>query len=382
MGPSKRLTGGRRGGRIASSIDISIIEQLMSNWKSGPLPLQHRLHRPHAVPRQALLAIAALGGLTLLADPLDIRGQSTGPAGSAVALDEAVRQHVIEAAGSNLREHYFDHEAAQRAADALLAHQRSRGYSAITDGSALAGVLTQQIHDVTQDPHLIVEYSANVLPARPPAPPPAAIEQYHDALRQNNCTFEKVEILPHNIGYLKLNSFPETSVCRSTALAAMERLNQADAVIFDLRDNGGGYPDMVALIASWLFDRPVDWYDPRDNANATSPRLSPAPESRLADKPVYVLTSRTTISGAEQFTYNLKMLLRATLVGETTHGSAHLGRFFRLDDHFGMGIPETRPVNPYGKPDWEGIGVEPDVKVSAADALGAAEKLAENKIGQ
>jgi C-terminal processing protease CtpA/Prc len=93
-----------------------------------------------------------------------------------------------------------------------------------------------------------------------------------------------------------------------------------------------------------------------------------------------VLTSAPTYSGAEQFSYNLKMLKRATLVGETTGGGAHAGVWHRIDDHFGMGIPETRAINPFAKTDWAEIGVEPDVKVKAADALETAEKLAETKL--
>jgi Peptidase family S41/N-terminal domain of Peptidase_S41 in eukaryotic IRBP len=294
-------------------------------------------------------------------------------------LDAAERNRIVEAAASNLKEHYFDRGAAQRMAEAMISHEKNGDYNATTDGSAFADLLTKQIREVSRDPHLMVVYSAEPLPPGPAATPPGAIERYHEALRQNNCTFEKVDILPHNIGYLKLNSFPDPSVCRSTAMAAMAKLNRADAIIFDLRDNGGGYPDMVSLIASYLFHRPVAWYDPRNNAGEPSLTQSPVPGSRLADKPVYVLTSARTISGAEQFCYNLKMLKRATLIGETTHGSAHIGRFFRLDDHFGMGIPETKPVNPYGRPDWEGTGVAPDVKISAGDALETAEKLAQSK---
>jgi hypothetical protein len=295
-------------------------------------------------------------------------------------LDAAERQRVIDAAISNLKEHYFDRDVAQRTATSLLAEMKNGAYNTITDDNAFADLLTKQIQEVSHDPHLTVAYSAEPLPTGPPAPPPGAIERYHEALRQNNCTFEKVEILPHNIGYIKLNSFPDTSICRSTAVAAMAKLNNVDAIIFDLRDNGGGYPEMVSLIASYLFDHPVDWYDPRDNTAEPSKTQSAVRGSRVADKPVYVLTSGRTISGAEQFCYDLKMLKRATLIGETTRGSAHIGTLYRLDDHFGMGIPETRPVNPYGKADWEGTGVEPDVKVSAANALEIAEKLAQSKM--
>jgi C-terminal processing protease CtpA/Prc len=74
------------------------------------------------------------------------------------------------------------------------------------------------------------------------------------------------------------------------------------------------------------------------------------------------------------------MLKRITLVGETTGGGAHSGVWYRIDDHFGMGIPETKPINPYSTPDWEGTGVEPDVKVKAADALSTAVNLAQTKL--
>ena len=223
----------------------------------------------------------------------------------------------------------------------------------------------------------MVIYSRQPIPDRPPGPPPGALDQYRAAMEQQNCTFERVEMLPHNIGYLKLNSFPDPGLCRATAVAAMERLNNAGAIIFDLRDNRGGYPEMVSLIASYLFDHPVYMFNPREGVTAQSWTQSPVPGNTLAHKPVYVLTSAATVSAAEQFSYNLKMLKRATLLGETTQGGAHAGVFHRIDDHFAVAIPEIRPINPYGKADWEGTGVEPDVKLKEADALQAAEKLAE-----
>jgi C-terminal processing protease CtpA/Prc len=107
---------------------------------------------------------------------------------------------------------------------------------------------------------------------------------------------------------------------------------------------------------------------------------SPVAGNELADKPVYVLTSGSTWSGAEQFSYDLKMLKRAILVGETTRGGTHAGVFHRIDDHFGIGIPEEKPINPFGKDDREAVGVQPDVKVKAADALETAVKLAETRV--
>ena len=160
----------------------------------------------------------------------------------------------------------------------------------------------------------------------------------------------------------------------------MASLNHADAVIFDLRDNRGGEPAMVAFMAAYLFDHPEYLYNPRENTTEQSWTRSPVPGNKLADKPVFVLTSARTFSGAEQFSYDLKMLKRATLVGETTGGGAHSGVWHRIDDHFGMGIPETKAINPFSKSDWAEVGVEPDVKVRAGDALETAMKLAESKL--
>jgi C-terminal processing protease CtpA/Prc len=98
------------------------------------------------------------------------------------------------------------------------------------------------------------------------------------------------------------------------------------------------------------------------------------------DKPVYILTSSRTYSGAEQFSYDLKMLRRATLVGETTGGASHANVLHNVDDHFAVGIPEHKPVNPFSDKDWAVTGIEPDLKVEAADAILTAQKLAETKL--
>jgi hypothetical protein len=309
-------------------------------------------------------------------------GEAGAAPATAVAhgnVDAAERQRVLDGAISNLKQHYIYPDLAQKMADALLANEKRGVYDAITDGDAFAHQLTHQMREVSHDLHLELVYSQYPLPPQPTEPTPEELARYREAMKQVNCTFEKIDILPNNIGYVKLDFFPDRSVCEQTATAAMASLNRADALIVDLRDNRGGMPNMVALMASYLFDHPEYFYNPRENTTQESWTHSPVPGNKLADKPVYVLTSSRTFSGAEQFCYDLKMLKRITLVGETTGGGAHSGVWYRIDDHFGMGIPETKPINPYATPDWEGTGVEPDVKVKAADALAAAEKLARSK---
>jgi C-terminal processing protease CtpA/Prc len=92
------------------------------------------------------------------------------------------------------------------------------------------------------------------------------------------------------------------------------------------------------------------------------------------------LTSHYTFSGAEEFTYNLKNLKRATIVGETTGGGANPGGPERVSEHFEVFVPSGRAINPITKTNWEGTGIEPDVKVPEADALATAHSLALEKI--
>ena len=330
-------------------------------------------------PRSILaFAVSFFALAVLLRTPEPVRAQrdEVAPVAQDGSLDAAEKQRVIGGAIAKLKQHYFDRDVAQKTANALLAHEKSGDDNAAADGEAFAGLLTSQMRTASHDMHLIIEYSRRPLPEGPPVQTAESLAHFRNAMLQQNCMIRKVEILPHDIGYLKLDFFPDTSVCGSALKAAMASLNRADAIIFDLRDNTGGFPDSVSLIASYLFDHPEYMYGPRGAPTVDSWTRSPVAGNELAEKPAYVLTSASTWSGAEQFSYDLKMLKRATLVGETTRGGAHAGVFHRIDDHFGIGIPEEKPINPFAKDDWEGVGVQPDVKVKAADAFEVAVKLA------
>ena len=123
-----------------------------------------------------------------------------------------------------------------------------------------------------------------------------------------------------------------------------------------------------------------DIYNPSDKSTEEFWTAEDVAGPKFVNTPVYVLTSDATFSGAEEFTYDLKNLKRAVIVGETTGGGAHLVMMHRIDSHFTIGVPFARPINPISKTDWEGTGVVPDVKVKAPDALEAAERLAKSKL--
>ena len=338
---------------------------------------QNASSQPRGAPESSSQQITP-PGLGQAATP--VQPVSAPPVVPNTKMDAAERHRVIEAAVANLKQYYFDHSVAEKTAEALLAHERDGDDNAATQGAAFAALLTAEMRDASSDMHLVMEYSQNPLPSGPPVQTPEGTARFRAAMMEQHCMIRKVEILPHGVGYLKLDFFPDDSVCGAEIREAMASLNQANAIIFDLRDNSGGFPATVSLVASYLFDHPVYMYGPRRAPTGDSWTRSPVTGNNLVDKPVYVLTSGATWSGAEQFSYDLKMLKRATLVGEITRGGAHAGVFHRIDDHFGMGIPEERSINPYGKTDWEGVGVMPDVTVNAADSLDAAVKLAIAKL--
>ncbi len=299
-----------------------------------------------------------------------------------VVLDAALRKRVIDGIESKLTEYYVDADVAAKMNEALDAHAKAGEYNSITDGNAFARKLTSDLRAISHDGHLRVEFSPFKMPA---AHEPTAEDRtrMREQMLENNCAFDKVEILPGNIGYVKFDGFMDADICGATVAAAMGFVEHTDAVIFDLRQNGGGQPATVSLIASYLFDKPThlnDLYNRHENTTKQYWTLAWVPGGRMPTQPVFVLTSHRTFSGAEEFTYDLKTQKRATIVGETTGGGAHPVEGHTVEDYFMIGVPFATAVNPITKTSWEGTGVEPDVKVSADDALKTAEKLAADKI--
>ncbi|MBN2362813.1 S41 family peptidase [candidate division WOR-3 bacterium] len=207
-----------------------------------------------------------------------------------------------------------------------------------------------------------------------------ALEQ----MRRNNFGFKKIEILPGNIGYLKFDEFVDARYAGNTAVAAMNFLSNCDALIIDLRDNGGGEASMIQLLTSYFFDEQQhinDFYYRIDNVYEQSWTYSFVPGNKIPETPVYILTSSYTFSAAEEFTYNLQKLERASIVGDTTGGGAH-PIIMQIWDNLGITIvcPFARACNPVSNDNWEGVGIIPDFPIESQMALEKSQLLALNEI--
>ena len=295
-------------------------------------------------------------------------------------IDATMRDSVINGSIAKLRELYVFEESAEAMSEALERRRQRGEYDAVTGGAEFARLLTAHLREISKDLHLRVNFSpvANPAPSPNPEPSPEAVEEYRQQMGRINCGFEKVEILSGNVGYLKFDMFADPAVCGPTATAAMNFLQHVDALIVDMRDNGGGAPAMVAYVTSYLFERPThlnDLYNRAENTTRQWWTLPHVSGERLAEQSVYVLTSQRTFSGGEEFTYNLKSLGRATIVGETTGGGAHPVRGVWINEQFTISVPFARAINPITKTNWEGTGVDPDVEVPADEALDKAREL-------
>lgn len=320
------------------------------------------------------LAFAAL----CLAMPLAAQDRDPGPDRT---IDAPERRTVIDGLIDKLRQSYVFPDTAVAMERAIRARQRRGEYDRITSAQAFADSLTSHLQAVSRDRHLRVRHSTRLLPVasdHDTGPSPQDRAEARAFGRRVNFGFERVERLPGNVGYLELRSFGfDVDDMKDAAAAAFTFLGNTDALIIDVRRNGGGSPFMVAQVSSYLFgpdtvllnslywrprNRTDDFYTHREIPGT---RYGP-------DKPIYVLTSRNTFSGAEEFCYNLQTRKRATIVGDTTGGGAHPGGVQRVTDHFAVWVPTGRAINPITKTNWERVGVRPDVAVPADQALKTA----------
>ncbi|MEO8849956.1 MAG: S41 family peptidase [Casimicrobiaceae bacterium] len=298
-------------------------------------------------------------------------------------MDATSRTAIVNAAMRALDTGYVFPDVARRASALLAANLRAHAYDGIDDPVAFAERLTADLNGATHDLHVRVRYSVEPLPPPgadddTPSPEQAAADLRDD--QRQNFGVARVERLPFNLGYIDLRQFADAANAAPAIAAAMTLVAHTDALIVDLRSNGGGDPACVAFMTSYLFDKRTHlnslyWRKGERTEQFWTDEWVPGPRFG-ATKPVYVLTSSRTFSGAEEFSYNLKNLKRATLVGETTGGGANPGDRQQLSPHFDLFVPSGRAVSPITHTNWEGIGVVPDVRVEAADALRVAEVLA------
>ena len=319
----------------------------------------------------SVIVAASIGGAAQ-----EARGDGSPP-----PVDAAARTEILSWVAETLTERYVDPEAARAMVDEVGAKAAAGAYDTLDAADAYLGALEQDLRAVSSDKHLglwlerledVKSDDADYTPADP---------DYVEHLRRTNYGFKKVEILPGNVGYIRIDEFAHPALGGPTAVAVMNTVGAVDALIIDLRWNGGG-AGLVNFISGYFFDEPTHLNDVWVRSSGeTSQGWTPeyTPGTSLSQVPLFILISNQTFSAAEDFAYGLQQAGRATVVGERSKGGGHpveIVRMIRDDMAVAMQIPNARSVNRNTGSSWEGVGVAPDVEVAASQALAAAYEAA------
>lgn len=366
--------------------------------------------------RRALAVYCALC-VTLCFSAANVRAQdSLMPPQTDMTIDAATRTQVIEGALKELAGAYVYPDVAREMDKAIRTRIANKEYEQITSAVELAKKLTTDLQAVSHDKHLRIVYRAETINAGDTMPGAVRIVRRIDTGDENKAMpaeggrriivrtdeagakepptehrirllppdpsgthgLEKVERLPGNLGYLYFSFFAPVSEVGDKVSAALNELNDTDALIIDVRHSRGGSADTIEFIMSHLFSGRVhlnDMYNRLDDAMMEAWTYD-VPGKRYLNKDVYMLTDSGTFSAAEAISYTLQNLQRATIIGETTGGGAHPVMPRRLNDHFLVTVPFARYISTVTKTNWEGVGVKPDIAVPAAQALVVAQLTA------
>jgi hypothetical protein len=286
------------------------------------------------------------------------------------------RAAIVQTLATKLNAKYIEPALAERVGSAVARKNAEGGYASATSAQAFSAVLAADLRKFSGDLHFgarldeaFREYSGGGLLSR------AEMDEVRDQTERQGYGIEKLERLPGNVGYIELRRFGFTTFVGPAYTAAMSLMAGTDALILDLRRNGGGSPASVAYLMSHFFPvgdqrHLIDIYN---RATDTTEQIWTVPTvAQRYDKPVYVLTSARTFSGGEDCAYGFQAQKRGTLVGETTGGGSNPVGWFSVGHGIVVAIPTSRTTNFVTKTNWEHVGVKPDVAVPAAQALQTA----------
>jgi hypothetical protein len=285
----------------------------------------------------------------------------------------ATKADVIQALGQKLKSTYVFPDVAEKTSTSLDEKSAQGTYANANTAQEFAKLLTNDLRLLGDVRHLVVRYvpDATFGNAAGATPSPHQLAKMREEVTRDGFGIARVERLAGNVGYLDLRGFGPTKMVGDAYTSAVSLLAGTDALILDLRQNGGGEPSSVAWLMSHFFaegdERHINDIYERPKGRTRQYWTSASVKSRYL-KPVFVLTSSNTFSGGEECAYDFQTQKRGTLVGETTGGGANPGDFVSLGHGFAAFIPNGRAINPITKTNWEHVGVKPDVSVPAAKA--------------
>lgn len=326
---------------------------------------------------------AATVALALMGADVTAKAQVRTPATEAAqTLSPVQRDAVLNAVKAAYKTSYVFPEKTP-AILARLDKAKAAGRYNVSNPSELAGLITSDLRESSHDGHAYMQYDPQRYAAATASPAGGANEALagFDAAtaRRDHHGLAELRILPGNIRYLKITAFEWVSDETGQAYDdAMRFLKAGDAVIIDLRGNGGGSSEAVQyLVSHFLKAGTLEITFLQAGREPVQTRvLDNLPAGRMIGKPLYVLVDQGSASAAESFAYDVQQFKLGKLVGASTAGAANNNDFVPVPPGFMLSVSTGRPVHPISKANWEGTGIVPDVVTPPAQALDQAHALA------
>ncbi len=326
----------------------------------------------------------ALSLLVVLALLAPIIPASAIPPPLPASLTPQTRNAALEAIKTQFRESYVFPQMRPKIIERLDRGQKSGRYN-VDDPFLFAERITEDLRDVAHDRHLSLQVNRAAYAAAIATPESDAGEEAfmrRQAIRDHHGLVE-MKRLPGNIRYLKISGFEWVNDETGAAYDdAMRFLKDGDAIIIDLRDNGGGSHGAVRYLVSHFMDGDTLEMTFLEGSKppVQSRTLEYLPAGRLKGKPLYVLINGFTGSAAEAFAYDVQQFKLGELIGVKTGGAANNNKLLPVAPDFILSVSYGRPVHPISQSNWEGVGVAPDVETPSAQALDVAQVRALDRL--
>lgn len=291
-------------------------------------------------------------------------------------------EHIVEAALDRITAGYVFPEKAAAVEAAIRPLVAAGAYEGL-GGPELCDTVTRHLQEACPDKHLRLLWTDEPQSLEP-GDDDGGAAAFLELLREENQGIRRVERLDGNVGLIELGRIATAGEGAAAIGAAMQLVAQSTALVLDLRTCLGGAPDGAALWNSFFFPDgdQVHLHDIYDRATDSTRQYwtsAHLPGPRYTDhrrRPVYVLTSQVTFSGGEDVAYTLQTHGRAVVVGTTTRGGAHPTARHPVAEHVLVTVPAARSISSVTGTNWEGVGVVPDIRVPADQALDEALKAA------
>ena len=287
------------------------------------------------------------------------------------------RAAIVQTLVAKIRANYIEPAVGERVGQAIASKHAKGGYASAASAQALSEALAKDLREFSGDKHFGARVIADFreFSGTADAPSRAQMEEWRELSARRGYEIQKIERLPGNVGYIELRGFGAPEFVSQAYTSAMLLMAGTDALIVDLRRNGGGSPASVAYLISHFFPlgderHLIDMYN--RPGNTTQQYWTVPTVGQRYDRPVYVLTSARTFSGGEDFAYGIQAQKRGTLVGETTGGGSNPVGWYSVGNDIAVAIPTSRTTNFVTKTNWEHVGVKPDIAAPAAQALQTA----------